>query len=176
MLNKKCRISCGSAQQDTTLNYLRLKTTVLRRCLHFVRNLPMRKANAPTTLSDKVEKLRLKNNVLILARSPASIKSTYCTGRSSDLSRLSRLPSFHQWQRERQNKFRSSEWNSQQQALFGIYTRFPFHFSRRSVTQSSVCNDKDRKKFLDCTLWNKFFVARRQHCGQQMMKFESKSY
>jgi hypothetical protein len=120
----------------------------------------MRKANAPTTLSDKVEKLRLKNIVLILARSPASIKSTYCTGRSSDLFRLSRLPSFHQWQRERQTKFRSSEWNSQQQALFGIYTRFPFHFSRRSVTQSSVCNDKDRKKFLDCTLWCNYFLRR----------------
>lgn len=122
----------------------------------------MRKANAPTTLSDKVEKLRLKNNVLILARSPASIKSTYCTGRSSDLFRLSRLPSFHQWQRERQTKFRSSEWNSQQQALFGIYTRFPFHFSRRSVTQSSVCDDKDRKKFLDCTLWRNYFFATQQ--------------
>lgn len=79
--------------------HLRLKTTTFSR--HDTTdiaygNLITRHLNFNVGCANQVlENLRLRKNIaLILTRNPASIKSTYCTGRSSDLFRLSRLPSF----------------------------------------------------------------------------------
>lgn len=120
--------------------------------------IPMRTTNAPDAFSNKVEKLRLKNIVLILARSPASIKSTYCTGRSSDLFRLSRLPSFHQWQRERQTNFRNPRNGTHSNRHCSGFTPDSLFTFRDARSLKAPCAmTKIEKFFLGCTLSRKIF-------------------
>lgn len=102
-------------QQTTAQTYLRLKTTAFDRrstriqLVLTIDTTPQKQCRSRITKCAKIT-VR-KNIVLILTRNPASIKSTYRTGRSSDLFRRSRLPSFHQWQRERSLKIPRSQRN-----------------------------------------------------------------
>jgi len=104
-----------------------------------------------------------KNTVLILARSPASIKSTYCTGRSSDLFRLSRLPSFHQWQRERQTNFRNPRNGTHSNRhCSGFSPDSLFTFRDAQSLKAPCAKTKIEKIFLGCTL-RCVFLSKQAH-------------
>ena len=95
--------------------------------------------------------LRLRKNIaLILTRNPASIKSTYCTGRSSDLFRLSRLPSF--------SPVAKRATNSVPQSRNGTHSnRHCSGFTPDSLF--TLCDARSRKAPCAMTKLEKFFLG-----------------